>query len=181
MSYIFNMWIYIGMILLDNLLRCLLFIVVTDPSRTYDSTVTLICNAFVMFMISYFIKIKLKVLIYPTRGLALSTFGGNGRSSTGGSGTTGDSRRGGALGGSACTPSGKHNGEMQTVRGRLGEREEWMRWPASDSAWLKTGSMAADLGMVPKWRKRSAKWASCEQRGRAIDGSRTEIKIQDSI
>jgi hypothetical protein len=60
------MWIYVGMILLDNLLRCLLFIAVIDLSRTCDSIATLIYNALVMFMIYSWIKIKLKVLIYPT-------------------------------------------------------------------------------------------------------------------
>jgi hypothetical protein len=53
------------MILLDNLLQCLLFITMIDLSRTYDSIATLICNALVTFMIYYWIKIKLKVLIYP--------------------------------------------------------------------------------------------------------------------
>jgi hypothetical protein len=51
MSYIFNMWICVSMILLDNLLQCLLFIAVIDLSKTYDSITTLICNALVMFMI----------------------------------------------------------------------------------------------------------------------------------
>jgi hypothetical protein len=50
MSYILNMLIYIGMILLDNLLQYLLFIDVLDLSRTYDSIAILICNALVMFM-----------------------------------------------------------------------------------------------------------------------------------
>jgi hypothetical protein len=54
------------MILLDNLLKCLLFIAVIYLSRTSDSIATLICNALVMFMIYSWIKIKLKVLIYPT-------------------------------------------------------------------------------------------------------------------
>jgi hypothetical protein len=34
-------------------------------SRTYGSTAILICNALVMFMIYSWIKIKLKVLIFP--------------------------------------------------------------------------------------------------------------------
>jgi hypothetical protein len=51
MSYILSMLICIGIILLDNLLQCLLFIIVVDLSRTCDSTVILIYNALVMFMI----------------------------------------------------------------------------------------------------------------------------------
>jgi hypothetical protein len=51
MSYILNMLICVGMILLDNLLQYLLFIVVIYLSRTCGSTASLICNAFVMFMI----------------------------------------------------------------------------------------------------------------------------------
>jgi hypothetical protein len=62
MSYILNMLICVYMILLDNLL----FITVIDLSRTCDSTVILIYNALVMFMIYPWIKIKLKVLIFPT-------------------------------------------------------------------------------------------------------------------
>jgi hypothetical protein len=64
MSYIFNMLICVGMILLDNLLQCLLFIAMIDLSRTYDTATSLICYALVMFMIYSWIKIKLKVLIY---------------------------------------------------------------------------------------------------------------------
>jgi hypothetical protein len=65
-SYIFNMWICVDMILLDNLLRYLMFIIVINLSRTCDSIATLIYNALVMFMIYSWIKIKLKVLIFPT-------------------------------------------------------------------------------------------------------------------
>jgi hypothetical protein len=39
---------------------------VIDLSRTCDNTVILICNALVMFMIYPWVKIKLKVLIFPT-------------------------------------------------------------------------------------------------------------------
>jgi hypothetical protein len=51
MSYILDMLIYIGMILLNNLLQCLVLIVVIDLSRTCDNSAILICNALVMFMI----------------------------------------------------------------------------------------------------------------------------------
>jgi hypothetical protein len=51
MSYILNMLICVGLILLDNLLQYLLFIIVIDLSTTYDSTAILICNALVIFMI----------------------------------------------------------------------------------------------------------------------------------
>jgi hypothetical protein len=64
MSYILNMLIYVGMILLDNLLQYFLFISIIDLSRTCDCIATLICNALVMFMIYPWIKIKLKVLIF---------------------------------------------------------------------------------------------------------------------
>jgi hypothetical protein len=37
-----------------------------DLSRTYDSTATLIYNVLIMFMIYPSIKIKLKVLLFPT-------------------------------------------------------------------------------------------------------------------
>jgi hypothetical protein len=60
------MLIYVCIILLDNLLQYLMFTVVIDLSRTCGTTVTLICNALVMFMIYPWIKIKLKVLIFST-------------------------------------------------------------------------------------------------------------------
>jgi hypothetical protein len=41
----------VGIILLDNMLQCFLFIAMINLSRTYDSTAILICNALVMFMI----------------------------------------------------------------------------------------------------------------------------------
>jgi hypothetical protein len=58
------MLIYVGMILLDNLLQCLLFIAMIDLSRTCGNVTSLICYVLVMFMIYSWIKIKLKVLIY---------------------------------------------------------------------------------------------------------------------
>jgi hypothetical protein len=64
MSYIFNMLICIGMILLDNLLQCFMFIAMIDLSRTCATATSLICYALVMFMIYSWIKIKSKVLIY---------------------------------------------------------------------------------------------------------------------
>jgi hypothetical protein len=67
MSYILNMLIYVGMILLDNLLQYFLFIVVIDLSSNFDNTVVLICNSLFMFMIYLWIKIKLKVLLFPTK------------------------------------------------------------------------------------------------------------------
>jgi hypothetical protein len=53
MSFIFKMWIYASIILLDNLLRYLMFIAVIDLFRTCDSIANLIYNALVMFMIYY--------------------------------------------------------------------------------------------------------------------------------
>jgi hypothetical protein len=66
MSYTFNMLIFIGMISIDNLLQCLLLIIMIGLSKTCDIFATLICNALIMFVIYSWIKIKLKVLIYPT-------------------------------------------------------------------------------------------------------------------
>jgi hypothetical protein len=66
MSYIFNILICVGIILLDNLLQYLLFIAMIDLSKTCDTAANLICYALVMFMISPWIKIKLKVLIFLT-------------------------------------------------------------------------------------------------------------------
>jgi hypothetical protein len=45
------MLIYVDMILLDNMLQYLLFIVMIDLSRICDSTATLICNTLVMLII----------------------------------------------------------------------------------------------------------------------------------
>jgi hypothetical protein len=45
------MLICVCLILLDNLLQSLIFIVMIDLYRTYDSTTILIYNALVMFMI----------------------------------------------------------------------------------------------------------------------------------
>jgi hypothetical protein len=64
MSYIFNMLICVGMILLDNLLQCFLFIAMIDLSRTCGTATSLICYALAIFMIYSWIKIKPKVLIY---------------------------------------------------------------------------------------------------------------------
>jgi hypothetical protein len=57
MSYIFNLLIYVSMILLDNLLQYFLFIVIIDLFRTYSTATSLICYALVMFMIYSWIKI----------------------------------------------------------------------------------------------------------------------------
>jgi hypothetical protein len=67
MSYLLDMLICVGMILLNNLLQYLLFITVIYLSRTCDSIASLICNALLMFMFYPWIKIKLKVLIFPTK------------------------------------------------------------------------------------------------------------------
>jgi hypothetical protein len=64
MSYMFNMLICVGIILLNNLLQCFLFIAMIDLSRTCGTATSLICYAVVMFMIYSWIKIKPKVLIY---------------------------------------------------------------------------------------------------------------------
>jgi hypothetical protein len=64
MSYIFNMLICVGIILLNNLLQCFMFIAMIDLSKTCGTATILICYALVMFMIYSWIKIKPKVLIY---------------------------------------------------------------------------------------------------------------------
>jgi hypothetical protein len=66
MSYLSNMLICVGMILLDNLLQYLIFIAMIDLSRTCDSTASLICHTLLLFMIYPWIKIKLEVLIFST-------------------------------------------------------------------------------------------------------------------
>jgi hypothetical protein len=66
LSYLLNMLICVGMLLLDNLLHCFLLIDVIDLYRTCDSTAILIYNALIMFIIYPWIKIKLKVLIFST-------------------------------------------------------------------------------------------------------------------
>jgi hypothetical protein len=66
MSYILNILIRVGMILLDNLLQYLLFIAMIYLSRTCGSAASLIFIASVMFLIYLWIKIKLKVLIFST-------------------------------------------------------------------------------------------------------------------
>jgi hypothetical protein len=53
MFYILNMLIYVGMILLNNLLQCFLFIVVINPSSTFNSTTVLIYKLLFMFMIYF--------------------------------------------------------------------------------------------------------------------------------
>jgi hypothetical protein len=53
MSYIFNILIYVCMILLDNLLSCLLFIAMIDISRTWGTVISLIYYALVIFMIYF--------------------------------------------------------------------------------------------------------------------------------
>jgi hypothetical protein len=74
MSYVFNILICVGMILLDNLLQCLLFIAMIDLSRTYGTAVNLICYALVIFMIYFWIRIKLKMLIFSTENTTLPAF-----------------------------------------------------------------------------------------------------------
>jgi hypothetical protein len=54
------MLIYICMILLDNLVQCLLFIVMIDLSKTCGIVASLICYVLIMIIIYSQIKIKLK-------------------------------------------------------------------------------------------------------------------------
>jgi hypothetical protein len=63
--YMLNLVICLDMILLD-LLQCLIYIILIDLSTTYDSTVVSICNSLFMFLIYFWIKIILNVLLFPT-------------------------------------------------------------------------------------------------------------------
>jgi hypothetical protein len=63
MSFILDILICVGMILLDSLLQCFLFIAVIHLSSTFDTVVHSIYNLLFMFIIYFWIKIKLKVLI----------------------------------------------------------------------------------------------------------------------
>jgi hypothetical protein len=54
------------MILLDSLLNCFMLIAVIDLSSTFDSTIVSIYNLLFMFIIYFWIKIKLKVIILTT-------------------------------------------------------------------------------------------------------------------
>jgi hypothetical protein len=65
MSYVPNFVICIGMILL-YLLQYLICIILIDLSSTFDSTADSIYNPLFMFMIYFWIKIKLKVLLFLT-------------------------------------------------------------------------------------------------------------------
>jgi hypothetical protein len=53
------------MILLDSLLQYLLFIIIINLTTTCGTAASLICYALVIFMIYSWVKIKLKVLIFP--------------------------------------------------------------------------------------------------------------------
>jgi hypothetical protein len=66
MPYILNKLICVDMILLDSMLQYFLFIVVIGLSSTFDNIVILVYNLLFMFIIYFWIKIKLKLLIYPT-------------------------------------------------------------------------------------------------------------------
>jgi hypothetical protein len=57
MSYILNMLIYVGMILLNNLLQYFLFVVVINLRRNCESTIVLICNSLIMFASSFTVRI----------------------------------------------------------------------------------------------------------------------------
>jgi hypothetical protein len=57
--------ICISIILLDNLLQCLICIFLINLSSTYDYIVVFICKSLVMLMSYFWIKIKLKVILYP--------------------------------------------------------------------------------------------------------------------
>jgi hypothetical protein len=52
--------------MLDNMLQCLICIVLIDLSITYDSIVVFICKSLVMFMSYFWIKTKLKVILFAT-------------------------------------------------------------------------------------------------------------------
>jgi hypothetical protein len=64
MSYILNILIYVGIILLDSLLQCFLFIVVIDLSGIFDSSVVSICNQLFIFIVYFWIIIFPAYIIY---------------------------------------------------------------------------------------------------------------------
>jgi hypothetical protein len=66
MSNLLNILICVGMILLNSLMQYFMFIVVINLSSTYDTTVVSIYDLLFMFIIYFWIKIKLKVLIFPS-------------------------------------------------------------------------------------------------------------------
>jgi hypothetical protein len=70
MCYMLSLMICcIVMILLDNMLQCLISIVMINLSSTCDYIVVWICNSLVMFMSYFSIKLKLKMLLFPARSL----------------------------------------------------------------------------------------------------------------
>jgi hypothetical protein len=50
MSYVLCIMICVGMILLDNLVQCLIFIAIMDLSKTYDNIAISIYKLLAMFM-----------------------------------------------------------------------------------------------------------------------------------
>jgi hypothetical protein len=66
MSYILNISICVGMILLDILLQWFLFITVIDLASIFHSTFVSLWNLVFSSIIYFWIKIKLKMLIFPT-------------------------------------------------------------------------------------------------------------------
>jgi hypothetical protein len=60
MSYILNILICVGMILLDSVLQCFMFIALIDLSSIFDRTIVLIYNLLFVLIIYFWIKIKLK-------------------------------------------------------------------------------------------------------------------------
>jgi hypothetical protein len=59
--------ICIDMIVLDDLLQCLICIVMIDLSSTCDCTAILICKLLDMFMSYFWIKLKTKSVIISNR------------------------------------------------------------------------------------------------------------------
>jgi hypothetical protein len=53
MSYILNILIRVGMIFLDSLLQCFMFIAMIDLYSTFNSTIVLIGKSLFMFMIYF--------------------------------------------------------------------------------------------------------------------------------
>ena len=66
MSSILAIMICCSLIILDSMVESVLLLVVIDLCRSTVDLSSLICYLSIIFMIYFWIKIKLKVLIYPT-------------------------------------------------------------------------------------------------------------------
>jgi hypothetical protein len=64
MSSMLVIWIYTNLIVVDNMIDVILFRRI-DMSRSCVDMSSIFYNIFIMFMIYFYIKCKLKILLYP--------------------------------------------------------------------------------------------------------------------